>query len=380
MRSGRQWMFLVLAVVLFASCALEVSGMDVATFHTCTKLSDTQLQVDLICEQYEWYYYQYYFSDVVTTERVLNGYFIQHIFSDVSVDSFPLHAYVYLFENEQTSEPSGFEHVVIDCAELFAPEIEVLSGGVTIPDGGTHDAGAQAPGEIRLCYTVDNTAGAGNLIVDSATASAMLNCSGFSVETALPLTVACGETNRLCVSLTLEDPGEFVLQLEIASNDPDTDPYSFNVSGSVMTPEQAALGGATQQIVPLGQGGEETVLDQAPVLDDSGNAVMAGNRPLSGVYHAGDIVSGAAMVCDPAMNPLRSAWIHAFLYSVDVQARPEGMVLLDHWMIRYDHDSCHYAVAWNTEGMTPGVYDIYLSLGSQGRGTTLRVQLVDPDA
>ena len=239
--------------------------------------------------------------------------------------------------------------------------------------------GDQAPGVLQLAYTIDNTAGAGDLIVDGVAAASLTNCSGFTVDTALPMTVEDGETGTLRVSVALDDPGAFGFALDISSNDPDQSPYGFDVSGTVMTPEQVALGGATRQLMPTGLGADGVFLDCPPVLDDTGNPVMAGYLPLAGVYEIGETVTGAAMVCDAAGATLRSAWIYAHVYAVDLGVRPPSSDLLESWMIRFDPVSEGYVLAWGTEGMAPGIYDIYLSIGSQGRGQTLRVQLVEPE-
>ena len=378
MASGRLWRLIVLAIGVLLASAVMVSG-EIATFHQCHKVSDTELRVDLICQHFDGYYYQYYFSDGTTTNRIYNGYTIQHTFSDVTVESFPLSIYVTLYLTEQTSELSDSALVVIECSDLFAPEISVAANGATIPDGGTHTVvGEQVPGPLQLAFTIDNTAGAGDLIVDGVAAASLTNCGGFTVHTALPLTVEDGETGSLRVSVTLDDPGAFGFALDISSNDPDQSSYGFDVSGQVMTAEQVALGGATRQLVPMGQGGDGMFLDCAPVLDAAGNPVMAGYLPLGGVYEVGETVGGAAMVCDAAGTALRSAWIYAHAYAVDLGTRPPSSELLESWMIRFDPEPGGYPLSWDTEGLAPGIYDIYLSIGSGGAGQTIRIRLDEP--
>ena len=285
--------------------------------------------------------------------------------------------YVYLDDYSPDYETYGVDY--IECGYLFAPEIDIRSAGSSIPDGATYDVGTRTVGTVQLIYTIDNSAGMVDLIVDDISATNLASCSAFAVDTSLPLTVPDGQSAILELSLHLDAEGDFSLDLAVDSNDADEHPYDIQIVGTVQTPEQAALGGATQQLVPLGGGGEEAFLDQAPVLDEVGDPVMAGYLPLSSVYEVGALVTGASMVCDAAMNPLCSSWIHMYIYSVDLSPRPERLSLIDHWMVRYDHQSECYALEWSTEEMYAGVYDIYLSIGD-GHGETIRIQLMEPEA
>ena len=374
----KTWLGILFGVFVVGGVVLgALAGPDVTC--SCTKVSDTSLEVTVESELVFYRFYEYYFSDGHLTDKVYEQYTAEHTFTNISVSSFPLTVWVYLYLDEYSYDYDTYTEQSIDCAHLFAPEIDVVANGDAIADGETHDVGCLPPGRAQLTYTIDNADGAGTLTVDGVAAAQLANCDAFAVDTALPLVVSAGASATLRVSITLEDPGAFGLDLRISNDDSDEDPYSIQVEGSVQTPEQVALGGASQQLVPLGASGGGAILDQEPALDEAGAPVMAGFLPLSGEYEVGELVSGAAMVCDPAMNPLRSAWIHAYVYAVDIGARPESRSLLDHWMIRFDSVTGCYALEWNTEGMKPGIYDIYLSLGSRGAGKTLRIQLVEPE-
>ena len=368
---------LIVAVVAGMGSA-AAADYDPAVTISCTKLSDNTLRVEAQAELLDYMWYQWSFSDGTHSVRAFEQNTADHTFTGITQSSFPLFLSVQLYLDEQTPEPYGHTSAVVDCCHLFAPELTVLVGSKALPNGGTHDAGLHAPGTVQLRYTVDNTQGMGDLIVDGVSASSPANCHGFTVDTPLPLTVEDGATGTLRVSVALSDPGAFGFELSISSNDPETDPYSFDVSGTVMTPEQAALGGASQQLVPLGQGGEDIFLDCPPVLDEAGDPVLVGYLPLAGVYPVGEPMTGAAMVRDAAGAALRSAWIYAHVYAVDLGTRPTSSELLESWMIRFDPESGDYPLSWDTEGMAPGIYDIYLSIGSLGTGQTLRVQLVEP--
>ena len=378
MESRRLWFGILVSVIAVGGLALGVlAGPDVTCL--CTKMSDSSLEVTVQSELVFYRFYEYYFSDSHLTDRTYEEYVMVHTFTDVSVASFPLTVWVFLYLDEYSYDYDTYTEQAIDCAHLFAPEIDILADGSSIASGSTHDLGTRIVGTVQTAYTIDNSAGVGALIVGDVTESALVNCSGFQVDTPLPLTVDYGDTATLYVSFQIDDPGAFGMDISIVNNDLDEHPYDIEIVGEGQTPEQVALGGATQQLVPLGGGGEEAFLDQKLPLDEAGDPVMAGYLPLAGVYEVGALITGQAMVCDPAMNPLHSSWIHMYIYSVDLTSRPEQLSLIDHWMVRYDHELECYILEWSTEEMPVGVYDIYLSIGG-GQGETIRIQLVEPEA
>ena len=114
-----------------------------------------------------------------------------------------------------------------------APEIDVQRPADTsIADGGTDAVGNQGVGTVNLSYTIDNTAGTGQLEVTGAAASNYVNSSGFSIVSALPLHVAPGTSGTLDVSFDVASVGPFSFDVAIACNDADEDPYGFDVLGT----------------------------------------------------------------------------------------------------------------------------------------------------
>ncbi len=114
------------------------------------------------------------------------------------------------------------------------PEIDVQRpSGTTIGDGTTDDIGYQAVGTVVLDYVVDNTSGTADLTipVNGVTASGHSNSSSFSVNTALPLTIAAGGTETLEVSFDVDATGAFSFDMAIESNDGDENPYDIHVQG-----------------------------------------------------------------------------------------------------------------------------------------------------
>jgi hypothetical protein len=62
---------------------------------------------------------------------------------------------------------------------------------------------------------------------------------------------------------------------------------------------------------------------------------------------------------------------------VNIDARPEALTLLDHWVVRYDHAAGGYAYSWDATGYEPGYYDIFLSF-ADGSSQSCRIQLAEP--
>ena len=116
------------------------------------------------------------------------------------------------------------------------PEIDVQRpAGTSIADGGTDYVGYQSVGAVNPVYTIDNTAGTGQLIVTGATASNFTNCSAFSVVTTMPLNVAAGATGTIKISFNVDAPGAFSFDMDIANNDANENPYDIQVTGNGKT-------------------------------------------------------------------------------------------------------------------------------------------------
>ncbi len=115
------------------------------------------------------------------------------------------------------------------------PEIDVQRpAGTSISDGGADNLGDGPVGAVSLTYTVDNTAGTNTLTVSDVTASNLTNASNFSLDTAAPLNIPPGAAGSFAASFNVDAPGLFSLDLALANNDGDENPYDVQVSGMGM--------------------------------------------------------------------------------------------------------------------------------------------------
>lgn len=116
---------------------------------------------------------------------------------------------------------------------LIAPEMDVQRPArVSIPDDGTDDIGDQALATIHLTYTVDNSAGIDQLIVTDVTADNLVNVCNFTLFTPAPVTVAAGDKASIDISFDVNAPGVFSLDVHLANNDLDENPYDIQITGS----------------------------------------------------------------------------------------------------------------------------------------------------
>ncbi|MDY6951382.1 MAG: choice-of-anchor D domain-containing protein [Thermodesulfobacteriota bacterium] len=123
------------------------------------------------------------------------------------------------------------------------PEIDVQRPASTsIADNGTDDVGSQLVGTVNLTYTIDNTAGTDQLTVTNVTASGLSNVSNFSLDTATPINVAGGGTSTFDISFDVGAEGAFSLDMDIANNDSDEDPYDIHITGTGASPEMDVSG------------------------------------------------------------------------------------------------------------------------------------------
>jgi outer membrane protein assembly factor BamB len=120
------------------------------------------------------------------------------------------------------------------------PEITVQRhGGLPVADGGTDDAGPFFAGEIMLAYDVLNT-GVAQLRFDSVTVSNWVNVSAVAVEASLPVYVPPGDTAAFLIWMIVDSAGPFSLDVDIASNDADENPYSITITGAASVPPPLA--------------------------------------------------------------------------------------------------------------------------------------------
>ena len=118
-------------------------------------------------------------------------------------------------------------------------------------------------------------------------------------------------------------------------------------------------------------------LDRCLELTEGEKCPMAGLFPLTAIYEACELVTGACSMVDTAGRIIRGSYVHVYIYSVNIDTQPETVTLLDHWTVHYDSDMGGYSFSWNTEEYGPGYYDIHLSFGGD-YSNTRRIQLIEP--
>lgn len=147
------------------------------------------------------------------------------------------------------------------------PEIDLQRPTATsILDGGTDSLGNRPLGQVSLTYTIDNSAGTDVLNVNSVTASNLINASGLSLDTATPITVPGGQVATFDLSFDVEVNGPFSLDLGLANNDSDEDPYDLTLSGT-------------------GTGGEPEIEVERP----AGTAIISGGSDAIGAPGVGTV-------------------------------------------------------------------------------------------
>ena len=147
---------------------------------------------------------------------------------------------------------------------------KVWLSGVSIPNGGADDVGNQAPTTIHLSYTVDNSAGTDQLIVTDVTADNLVNVRDFTLLRPVPINVAAGDTGSIDISFDVDALGAFSLDVHIANNDLDENPYDIQITGSgAALPEMDVLGNGRS--IPNGDN-SPTAVDKT----DFGNVTLDG--------------------------------------------------------------------------------------------------------
>ena len=136
----------------------------------------------------------------------------------------------------------GDNAVAVFGVSAGSPEIDVQRpAGTSIPDGGTDDMGNQTIGAVNVVYTIDNSASTAQLDILSVTALNMVNCSGFSVVSTLPMNIPAAATSVLQVSFNIDGVGAFSFDMAIENNDQDETPYDIHVLGIGLAPTSVEL-------------------------------------------------------------------------------------------------------------------------------------------
>lgn len=185
--------------------------------------------------------------------------------------------------------------------------------------------------------------------------------------------VVDSDSVELGVDIAVSGGRDLVGNAQNPSINPDRFPDQFDVD--MVTPP--AETGPKLEITPTGSAGEGSFLDRSLDLEEGEEPPMVGLRPLTAIYEGGEAVGGACEILNSGGLHVRGSYIHVYIYWVNLEADPETVSLLDHWIVRYDLEARAYCYSWDTTETAPGTYDIHLSF-ADGSSHTCRIRLVAP--
>ena len=150
---------------------------------------------------------------------------------------------------------SGNFNSTIDAgmSQQSSPDMNIVGNGNAIPDGDTSpsltdetDFGSvsAASGSVVHTFTIDNAGGAADLTLNGSPAVALsgTNAADFSVTTAPATTVTTSGTTTFQITFDPSDNGLRSAIVSISNNDPDENPYDFDIQGTGLAPEIAVQG------------------------------------------------------------------------------------------------------------------------------------------
>jgi hypothetical protein len=174
---------------------------------------------------------------------------------------------------------------------LPPPEMDVLNGASAIASGGTDAQGPQLPLMTHtITYTIENNGGA-NLLLNGT--PIVVVTPGTNIVSAV-VNVMPASSIAMAASVTFDlayevgGTGAFDISISIANNDPDENPYTWSVTGTVMVtpPEMDVTRGAN----PVADGGTDTLPTQQignisvtyTITNSGGSALSVGTAIVSG--------------------------------------------------------------------------------------------------
>lgn len=130
---------------------------------------------------------------------------------------------------------------VVVCAGALAaqPEINVQRGGVSIADGGTDNLGnSTGAAPFSVTYTIQNT-GSSSLTLTGGTpiTGSNPNSVNYTINPPGTTVIAAGGSTTFVLDLDPNGDGGWALNILIASDDADEDPYNIFVTGDTGTKE-----------------------------------------------------------------------------------------------------------------------------------------------
>jgi len=159
-------------------------------------------------------------------------------------------------------------------------------------------------------------------------------------------------------------------------NEPTPPDRGWTISGGAAPAPHLSGGEPCPLIEPTGVDGG--FLHRGLDLEEGETPPLAGARILSAIYTIGETVTGSCHILDPDSGRYVFSYVHAYVYSIDVDATPESIRIVTHWIAPHDWDTREYVIEWDTADQAPGYYDLRLSFEGGG-SATMRIQLVEPE-
>jgi MYXO-CTERM domain-containing protein len=182
--------------------------------------------------------------------------------------------YTRVYDDSGVGNATGGDGSDIGAAEAGGtplPEMGIVAAasGAPIADGGAHDVSAIEGETANIVFTVENTGAYALTLTGAIAISGEMNCSAAATLAGSPV-VAAGSSRSFTVVLTTPNTGPYGFVVTIPNTDPDENPYSFSVSGTVQSGGTPDPGDADPPGCSAGEGSLPPVLWIAALL-----AVMA---------------------------------------------------------------------------------------------------------
>ena len=107
----------------------------------------------------------------------------------------------------------------------------------------------------------------------------------------------------------------------------------------------------------------------------AGGGGTVGIAPLEAIYTVGDLIHAGFRLADAAGNDIPDAAVSCTLVAVTLGEKGESYAIINIRRFEYDPDTGLYFLDIPTEGLTPGIYDLWLGF-DDGTAKRLRIQLI----
>ncbi len=107
----------------------------------------------------------------------------------------------------------------------------------------------------------------------------------------------------------------------------------------------------------------------------AGGGGTVGIAPLEAIYTVGDLIHAGFRLADAAGNDIPDAAVSCTLVAVILGEKGESYAIINIRRFEYDPDTGLYFLDIPTEGLTPGIYDLWLGF-DDGTAKRLRIQLI----